>query len=148
MDATGRTVFYVQNVGEIKVKYHRPVPDDAQIKQTVLKQSFGKWVVCLMLETSESQSAPSFDALIGVDMGLKSLLAFSDGTIIENPRWLRTSLNKLRVAQRRLSRRKKGSHRRRKAAWQVACIHEKIKNQRPVCCQAGRTSGINSPAKW
>ncbi len=130
MDATGRTVFYVQNVGEIKVKYHRPVPDDAQIKQAVLKQSFGKWYVCLTLETSESPSAPSFDALIGVDMGLKSLLAFSDGTIIENPRWLRTSLTKLRVAQRRLSRRKKGSHRRRKAAWQVAWIHEKIKNQR------------------
>jgi len=67
---------------------------------------------------------------VGIDMGLHHLLALSDGTIVENPRWLRQSLAKLRVAQRRLSRRQKGSARRRKAAAQVARLHERVANQR------------------
>ena len=129
-DATGRTVFYVQNVGEIKLKYHRPIPDHAQIKHVILKQSFGKWYVCLMLEMPDPQLALHVGPALGVDMGLKSLLAFSDGTTVDNPHWLRNELRKLRVAQRRLSRRKKGSQRWRKAARQVARIHERIANQR------------------
>ncbi|MBI2504050.1 MAG: IS200/IS605 family element transposase accessory protein TnpB [Candidatus Latescibacteria bacterium] len=67
---------------------------------------------------------------VGIDMGLSSLLAFSDGHTLENPRWLRGSLQGLRVAQRRLSRRTKGSHRRRKAAFLVARHHDRIQNQR------------------
>jgi len=63
-------------------------------------------------------------------MGLSHLLAFSDGALVENPRWLRRGLAQLRVAQRRLSRRQKGSARRRKAAAQVARLHERIANQR------------------
>tara|TARA_Y100000588_G_scaffold267203_1_gene282211 strand:- start:325 stop:915 length:591 start_codon:yes stop_codon:yes gene_type:complete len=63
-------------------------------------------------------------------MGIKSLLATSDGTLVENPRWLRRSLGALRKAQRRLARRKKGSNRRKKAAAQVARRHEKVHQQR------------------
>jgi len=129
-DASGRKVLYVQNVGEIKIKYHRPLPAEAQIKHGILKQSFGKWYVCLMLELPDPQPGLHFGPEVGVDMGLHSLLAFSDGTLLENPRWLRNELKKLRVAQRRMARRKKGSHRRRKAARQVARIHERIANQR------------------
>jgi putative transposase len=63
-------------------------------------------------------------------MGLSSLLAFSDGQTLYNPRWLREGLSRLRVAQRRLSRRTKGGRRRRKAAFLVARQHEKTQNQR------------------
>lgn len=62
-------------------------------------------------------------------MGLSSLVTFSDGTTVDNPRWMRGNLRKLRIAQRRLSRRKKGGNRRRKAARQVAKLHERISNQ-------------------
>ena len=34
-------------------------------------------------------------------MGLNALLALSDGTLIENPRWLKHSLAKLRVATKK-----------------------------------------------
>ena len=67
---------------------------------------------------------------IGIDMGLRSLLATSEGELIDNPRWLSASLARLRVAQRRVSRRKKGSTRWRKAVRQVARLHEKVANQR------------------
>ena len=63
-------------------------------------------------------------------MGLNALLALSDGTLIENPRWLKRSLAKLRVAQRALARKKKGSHRFYQSKYEVARLHDKIKQQR------------------
>jgi len=41
-----RVRFYVQNVGEVKVKYHRPLPDDAAIKHVVLKRRGHYWYAC------------------------------------------------------------------------------------------------------
>lgn len=125
-----RVMLYVQNVGEIKVRYHRPLPDDAEVKHVVLKRRAGRWYVCLMIALPDPVVPEHTGPAVGIDMGLAHLLAFSDGTLVENPRWLRQSLAQLRVAQRRLARRKKGSGRRRKAAFQVAKLHEHIANQR------------------
>lgn len=129
-DAQERARLYVQNVGEIKIKYHRPLPAGAQIRHIIVKRSNRKWYVCLMLELPDPEPIAVGDPAVGIDMGLESLLALSDGTLIENPRWLRVSLAKLRVAQRRLARRQKGGVRRRKAAAQVARLHERVANQR------------------
>jgi len=147
-DDTERALFYVQNVGEIKVKYHRPLPhrglrphrdlwpEGAAIKHVILKRSNRKWYVCLQVELAVPPPhrglwpEPHTGAAVGVDVGLLRLLTLSDGTPIDNPCWLRGSLAALRVAQRRLSRRVKGSQRRRKAAEQVARLHEHIVNQR------------------
>jgi len=125
-----RVMLYVQNVGEVKVKYHRPLPDDATIKHVVIKRRAHRWYVCLMLDLPDPVVPEHPGPAVGIDMGLSHLLAFSDGTLVENPRWLRRSLAQLRVAQHRLSRRQKGSARRRKAAAQVARLHERVANQR------------------
>ncbi len=129
-DAQGRARLYIQNVGEIKIEYHRPLSDEAEIRHVVIKRNNRKWYVCLMLELSDPEPVAAGGPAVGIDMGLENLLAFSDGDLIENPRWLRQSLAKLRIAQRRLARRQKGSARRRKAAAQVARLHERIVNQR------------------
>jgi len=126
-----RALFYVQNVGEIKVKFHRPLPHGSEIVHVIVKRSGRKWFVCLSMAltgayTPQRPPAPA----VGIDVGLLSLLALSNGETVANPRWLRTAQAKLRVAQRRLSRRKKGSHRRRKAAAQVAALHERVANTR------------------
>jgi len=125
-----RVMLYVQNVGEVKVKYHRPLPDDAAIKHVVIKRRASKWYVCLMLDRPDPVIPEHTGPAVGIDMGLSHLLALSDGTLVENPRWLRHSLAQLRVAQRRMARRQKGSARRRKAAAQVARLHERVANQR------------------
>ena len=123
----GQVRFYIQNVGEVKVIFHRHIPDGANIKHVVVKRVNQKWYVCLMLEIPDKQIAPSQEyAAVGIDVGLKSLIATSDGYLADNPRWLKESLQKLRVAQRKVARRKRGSNRRR----QVARVHEKIANQR------------------
>src|SRR5204863_319666 len=67
---------------------------------------------------------------IGIDVGLKVFLADSEGNTIENPRFYRTSQKTLRRKQRQLCRREIGSHRRRKAARNVAKAHLKINRQR------------------
>ncbi|MFO7661306.1 MAG: transposase [Chloroflexota bacterium] len=122
--------FYIQNVGQIKVILHRELPQGAAVKHVVIKRSLGKWYVCLMLELPDVAPVRSERPDVGIDVGLYHLLALSDGTIIDNPRWLRSSLAELRVAQRRLSRRKKGGSNWRKAARQVAVLHEKVANSR------------------
>ena len=129
-DEQGRALLYVQNAGEVKIKFHRPLPDDANIKHVVVKRSIGKWYVCFQIELPNPDIVEREASEVGIDGGLRSLLALSDGRLIENPHWLRESLADLRRKQRRMARRKKGSHRRRKAAFQVAKQHERIANQR------------------
>jgi putative transposase len=67
---------------------------------------------------------------LGIDLGLNSLLATSNGRLIDNPRFLRKSEEKLKRKQRVLSRRQKGSRNRKKSRYKVARLHEKIANQR------------------
>lgn len=129
-DDRQRALFYVQNVGEVKVKYHRPLPEDATIKHVILKRRNRRWHVCLMLDLPEPTVAAHTGPAVGIDMGLHHLLALSDGATVENPRWLRSSLARLRVAQRRMARRRKGSRGWREAVYQVAHLHERIANQR------------------
>lgn len=121
---------YIQHVGHIKTIMHREIPATATIKHVVIKRNLGKWYVCLMLELPDAKVIQSTRSDVGIDVGLHHLLAFSDGTIIDNPRWLRENLAAFRVAQRRMARRKKGGSNWRKAARQVAVLHEKVSNSR------------------
>jgi putative transposase len=111
--------------------HHRSIPDNSNIKHVILKNINHRWYVCLMLEIrQETVDSKQPEKIIGIDVGLKSLIAFSDGTLIDNPRWLRESLHELRIKQRHASRQKKGSKNQRKTYFQIAKLHEKTSNQR------------------
>jgi putative transposase len=130
-DEHGRYHFYVQNVGEIRMCYHRPIPKNSKITHIVLKCSNHRWYVCLMLELIlEPLTVKPPRNVVGIDVGIKSLLALSDGTLVENPGWLRESLNELRIIQRHASRQKRGSKNQQKTYFQIAKLHERISNQR------------------
>jgi len=129
-DDDGRALLYIQNIGEIKIKYHREIPFGAKIKHVVVIRKLGKWYVLFQIELPETEIAKHSGPEIGIDVGLHSLLALSNGTFVGNPRWLRSSLTELRVAQRRVARRKKGSSGKRAARYQVAKLHDHIANQR------------------
>ncbi|PYT68436.1 MAG: transposase [Acidobacteria bacterium] len=117
----------IQGAGRIKVKLHRPV--EGAIKTVTIKRDVDHWYVCFSVER-DSVALPESSEEIGMDVGLDSFVALSNGKEIDNPRHLKRGLAHLRRAQRRLSRRKRGSHRRRKAATLVAKAHRKIRNQR------------------
>ena len=73
---------------------------------------------------------PKTGKFIGLDIGIKTFLTGNDGFIVENPHYFRESQAELIKAQRTLSRKKKGSLRRKKATLKVARIHNHIVNQR------------------
>lgn len=67
---------------------------------------------------------------VGIDLGIKSLLTLSDGSSIDNPKWIRSNEKQLKKLQKQLSKKQKGSNNRQKAKLKLAKKHEKIKNQK------------------
>src|SRR5260221_4739399 len=130
-EALDRFVLHVQNIGSIKVKLHRLLPDSAKIKHVVIKRQASGWYVFLQLECPDLEDIkPNGLPCVGGDMGLLRLLTLSDGTQLDNPRWLRQALDELRRAQRRLARAKKGSGRPKDKRLIVAKLHEHVARQR------------------
>ena len=67
---------------------------------------------------------------VGLDLGIQNFAARSTGELIPGPRAYRAARRQLRVAQRRFSRRIKGSRRRHKAGLLLARLHQRIRNLR------------------
>ena len=117
----------VQGVGSIKVKLHRPV--EGVTKMIAVKREAGKWYACFSVEVEAKPLAPS-DASVGIDVGLESFAVLSDGTVFNNPRHHKHAQAALRIAQRRVARRKKGGRGRNKAVAVLQGAHAHVKNQR------------------
>jgi putative transposase len=66
----------------------------------------------------------------GADFGLRNFLTLANGEVIQSPLPLKQGLRKLRSANRRLARKKKGSNRSRKARIHLAQLHRRVANQR------------------
>jgi putative transposase len=115
-------------IGHIKVKQHRPI--QGKVKTCTIKREGDCWYVVFVCEVEVQKKLPYTDLAIGVDMGLKYFATDSNGDTIQNPRYFRKSRGKLKKLQRRLSKKKKDSKRRKKAVRLVARAHRKIRNQR------------------
>ena len=104
---------------------------DGRVLRMAISQRAGRWFASLTVEREDKPVAkhPKGGA-VGVDLGVKHLATLSDGTVIENSRYLQKSERKLKRAQRALSRKVKGSNRRAKARGKVARIHARVANQR------------------
>jgi putative transposase len=118
---------YLQGVGHLKVKLHRPV--DGAMKTITIKRECGKWYACFSVEV-EPIPLPATDTYTGIDVGLTAFATLADGTEVENPRYSQRAHAKLRRAQRRVARRKRGGKNRRKAVVLLQKAHAKVKNQR------------------
>jgi putative transposase len=77
-----------------------------------------------------AHSFPATGQETGIDLGIEAFATLSDGTRIFHPGWYRKAERALKTAQRRVSRRKKGSHRRRKAVQLLARAHQTVRRQR------------------
>jgi len=120
-------VLRIQGIGRVEVKLHRPV--SGKIKTVTLKRECGKWYACFSVEC-EAKPLPPNTNEIGIDVGLQTSATMSDGKSVPNNRWYQRAEAQLRRAQRKVARRRKGSHRRRKAVALLQKIHQRIKNQR------------------
>ena len=118
----------VPKVGQLKIRYHRPLPDGKLKTLTIAKKASG-WYATIVVEVPDPVEVP-IERTLGIDVGLNSFLTDSDGERVPNPRHYRRSEKKLGKHQGILSRRKKGSQRRAKQREVVAQCHEHIANQR------------------
>ena len=123
----------LSGIGKVKLVLHRPIV--GKIKTCTLKVSKTKqWYVIFSVEVApedffETPTSQNKDA-VGLDIGIKTFVSLSDSTQVENPRFLLHSEKKLKRAQRRLSRKKKGSNNRKKQICKLAKLHERVANQR------------------
>ena len=117
----------LSGIGRVSVRWHREI--EGQVKTVRVTRNAGQWFACFSCEIA-AKPLPATGKSIGIDVGISSLLTTSDGDKIDNPKWYRTDQTKLRVVQRRVARRRKGSNRRRKAVRLLQLQHEKTKNRR------------------
>jgi putative transposase len=113
--------------GRIRVIVHRPLEGTFKCARIVLRPS--GWYLQCVCETTPVP-LPQKGNAVGLDMGIRYLVADSNGHIIDNPKHAKKSAKKLARAQRQLAKCKKGSHRRKKAKHLVTRIHERMANQR------------------
>ena len=118
---------YIQGVGLLKVKLHRPA--GGPIKTVTLKRVGSRWYVVVVCEVAVVRLSPTGES-VGIDLGLASFLITDTGEPVSHPHPLRQAQARLRRAQRSLARKKRGSHRRQEQRRRVARLHEKIANVR------------------
>jgi putative transposase len=126
----GKKRLRLSGIGEIRIKLHRPL--EGRAKTCTVKLDAGKWYAVFSSDGLGPSKAlhPMPDREVGVDMGLESFATLSTGEKVENPRWYRSTQERLARAQRELSRKRRGSRRRAKAKLRIAKLHEKARNQR------------------
>ena len=112
---------------QVKARLHRPVV--GKVKTCCVHRIGSKWFVCFSVEQEDSPLPPSPDS-VGLDAGLNSFLALSDGTFIDNPRFFRKDEKALAKAGRRQAKTEKRSPSRKRANKVLARIHERIRNRR------------------
>ena len=118
---------YLPKIGKVKIKLHREIPGN--IKTVTVTRRNGKYYACFTVEV-ESVLLPKTGRTVGIDVGVSAFVATSDGLLVQSPQTYRKAEKSLKTLQREVSRRKKGSNRRRKSVQKLASVHEKIANQR------------------
>ncbi len=137
---TGRGRLFLSKVGNLRAVFHRPLPKNSIMKIcTVVREPDGKWFVSLVFDEVvplQSVVPPAVMmtmitcAPIGIDLGLLSLIATSDGEKVEHPRFLRKAEKRLKHVQRVFSRKHRGSKNWFKARQRLASQHVRVRSQR------------------
>ncbi|WP_343241151.1 MULTISPECIES: RNA-guided endonuclease TnpB family protein, partial [unclassified Methanoculleus] len=128
----GRRRIKLLKIGEIKTIFHRMFT--GKMKYAIVSvTTTRKWFVSILVDDGQPAPDPSpfcLDTTLGIDVGLTDFATLSTGEKIKNPRYLKNSLQRLKVLQQRVSRKVKESKNQQKAIQRLARCHEMIANQR------------------
>ena len=100
---------------------------------TVSKTPTGKYYISILVDDGKPmpEKAPiTAYTAVGIDVGIKDFAVLSNGQVYSNPKYLEKDEKRLKVLQKRLSRKQKGSNRRENARLLVSKHHERIRNRR------------------
>ena len=120
-------------IGKIKIVLHRLIPDGFKVKTaSITKKCDGYYLVLSLEDKTVPEVKPDInpDSIVGIDVGLKEFLTTSEGETIEIPQYYRKSQKRLKVIQKRVSRRVLGGRNRIKAIKQLGRQHKKVADKR------------------
>jgi putative transposase len=118
----------LSKIGRVAMRWSRPL--EGTPKTVTLSREADGWYAVISCADVPVQPLPLTGKETGIDVGLKVFLITADGLVVENPRLHRRGEKRLKKAQRRVSRRTKGSKRRGKAVGLLARAHQHVKRQR------------------
>ncbi len=134
-------------IGWVRMRMSRPLPEGFILKQIrVVKRATGFFVMLTYQLGVAIPDVPIHGHFLGVDIGLDKYLATSDGELVSRPRFFNALHRELKLLQRRLKHKKKGSSNWLKLQKKIARIHQKINDTRKdwhfklahhLCDQAG-----------
>jgi len=120
---------WLSKIGDIKVKLHRPMKGN--IKRLTIRRSVTqKWYVSILTDVDFQNFLPPSNESIGIDVGILSFAALSDGTFVANPRFYVKEEKNLAKIQRKHSKTDKGTPARKKTLKVLRRVHERIANKR------------------
>jgi putative transposase len=118
----------LSKVGRVAVRWSRPL--EGTPKTVSISHSADGWYVAISCAEVPARPLPTAGNETGIDVGLKVFLVTADGQVVDNPRHQRQAARYLAKCQRRVARRKKGSHRRHKAVILLAKAYQTVLRQR------------------
>lgn len=116
-------------IGDVEVRWSRSLPAEPG-SVAVIRDAAGRYFASFVVQTSRDEALPPVGSEIGIDLGLTHFAVLSDGTKVAAPKFLRRAARKLKRLQQALSRKTKGSNRRRKAVVKVARAHARVADTR------------------
>lgn len=119
----------IPKVKQIKIAYSRQY-EGKIVSATLSRDTDNKYYISLCCVNIEQQVIEQTGAVVGIDLGIKEFAITSDNEVINNPKFYRKYEQRLIKAQRKLSKRKKGSNNRNKQRLKVNKWHKKITNCR------------------
>ena len=125
---------YLSKIGEIPVNFHRPIPENAEVKTVIIKRySCGDWKIILQLEIEKSDKKPITENsdIIGIDLNVSNFLTDSEGRKIEDLKnILKKKHKRIKKEQKKLSRKEKGSNNWKKQKERLAKAYKKLRDAR------------------
>ncbi len=124
-------VFLAKCTTPLPIRWSKQIPERCVPSTITVKLTpAGRWFVSILVDDYTIKPLPKSDKSIGLDVGITSLIATSNGDKITNPKHFKKLRKKLKRTQKALARKQKGSNNRKKAQVQVAKVYAQIADAR------------------
>jgi len=124
-------VLKISKIGNVKVKYHREIPETGKVKTLIVSKEAGKWFVCFSFEDNlEVEIKQNPTTFLGIDLGLNDFYYDSDGNSVKPPKSFRANEKRLAQLQKKLSKTTKRTKKYLRLLKAIRKCHYRIKCQR------------------
>lgn len=118
---------YLAKIGDLNPIWSRELPSEPS-SVTVIKDAANRYFLSFVVEIEPVQ-VDAKNQSIGIDLGIKTFAAMSNGKMVKSPDYSRLD-KRLRRKQKQLARQVQGSKRREKTRLQIAKLHNQISDKR------------------